>query len=87
MRSFIRLCAPLTLAVCLVAAPAVAQQDQRTPAMVPMAIPAQPARTIDLKTGGIAMLALIEAEMRVAMALTGCTRVAEIDRNRLFVEP
>jgi L-lactate dehydrogenase (cytochrome) len=29
------------------------------------------------------LLSLIEAEMRVAMALTGCTRVADIDRNIL----
>jgi len=29
------------------------------------------------------VLRLIEAEMRVAMALTGCTRVDQIDRSRL----
>lgn len=29
------------------------------------------------------VLALIEAEMRVAMALTGCTRISEIDRSAL----
>jgi L-lactate dehydrogenase (cytochrome) len=29
------------------------------------------------------LLQLIEAEMRVAMALTGCTRIADIDRSRL----
>jgi L-lactate dehydrogenase (cytochrome) len=28
-------------------------------------------------------LKLIEAEMRVAMALTGCTRIAEVDRSAL----
>jgi L-lactate dehydrogenase (cytochrome) len=31
------------------------------------------------------LLQLIEAEMRVAMALTGCTRIADIDRSRLVV--
>jgi L-lactate dehydrogenase (cytochrome) len=29
------------------------------------------------------MLQLVEAEMRVAMALTGCTRIADIDRNAI----
>lgn len=29
------------------------------------------------------MLRLIEAEMRIAMALTGCNRIADIDRSRL----
>jgi L-lactate dehydrogenase (cytochrome) len=29
------------------------------------------------------VLQLLQAEMRVAMALTGCTRVADIDRNVL----
>ncbi|MBO9712218.1 FMN-dependent L-lactate dehydrogenase LldD [Sphingomonas sp.] len=33
------------------------------------------------------MLKLIEAEMRVAMALTGCTRIAEIDRAALADVP
>ena len=33
------------------------------------------------------VLQLIEAEMRVAMALTGCTRIADIDRSRLVVKP
>lgn len=32
------------------------------------------------------LLRLIEAELRVAMALTGCRRVADIDRTRLVLE-
>lgn len=35
------------------------------------------------EAGVTAMLALIEAEMRVAMALTGCTRIADINRSCL----
>ena len=33
------------------------------------------------------MLALVAAEMRVAMALTGVTRIADIDRRVLVVSP
>lgn len=32
------------------------------------------------------MLKLVEAEMRVAMALTGCTDVASIDRTPLVAD-
>jgi L-lactate dehydrogenase (cytochrome) len=38
------------------------------------------------RAGVAHMLKLIEAEMRVAMALTGVTRVADIDRNILVQE-
>ena len=35
------------------------------------------------KAGVAHALQLIETEMRVAMALTGCTRIEEIDRSSL----
>ena len=38
---------------------------------------------INLTAAYATMLALIEAEMRVAMALTGCTGLADIDRSCL----
>jgi L-lactate dehydrogenase (cytochrome) len=33
------------------------------------------------------LLQLIAAEMRVAMSLTGCTRVGQVDRDILFERP
>src|SRR5204862_7895567 len=35
------------------------------------------------QTGVAHVLKLIDAEMRVAMALTGCTRISEVDRETL----
>ncbi|MCJ2183464.1 FMN-dependent L-lactate dehydrogenase LldD [Novosphingobium sp. 1949] len=39
------------------------------------------------EAGVTRMLAIIEAEMRIAMALTGCTRIADIDRSILATTP
>ncbi len=41
----------------------------------------------DGQRGVAHMLRLVEAEMRVAMALTGCVRIADIDATRLFADP